>query len=130
MLSSFFSIIHLFNRPMLKKYLPSKAPDFRGLNRSVSQMELYSPTSSIRSGSRLVGFNYKKKRSGMNSKMSTSSLDLSPGRPFSTSPQPIQVQRKQVQVDKTAQSGKCTLLSALRLLQIIYVTLPKLRCVN
>jgi len=59
-----------------RQYDFSKAPDFRGLNRSVSQMELYSPTSSI--------------RSGMNSKMSTSSLDLSPGRPFSTSPQPIQ----------------------------------------
>ena len=38
-----------------EKYLPSKAPDFRGLNRSVSQMELFSPTSSIRSGSLLAG---------------------------------------------------------------------------
>ena len=38
-----------------EKYFPSKAPDFRGLNRSVSQMELFSPTSSIRSGSLLVG---------------------------------------------------------------------------
>merc|ERR1711899_647010 len=59
-----------------RQYDFSKAPDFRGLSRSVSQTELFSPTSSM--------------RSGMNSKMSTSSMDISPGRPYSSSPQPIQ----------------------------------------
>ena len=63
--SSFFnqlaSYYNLALIPMLNsKLFPSKAPDFRGLNRSVSQMELYSPTSSIRSGYWLVALNHKK----------------------------------------------------------------------